>query len=298
MLGKLRCLPPPAAALCRPISSSNWTLSCRPPAPQQLFYQPPPAVSSGCGSQAWPSSRLVTLAATQAQPASIRQEPSAYVLDVLRSADGVCFDVDSTLCDDESIDEIAAWLGVGDEVAALTARAMGGTVLFQDALGQRLGVMQVSRQQMEEYVATHPPRLSKGITELVSRLRQRDVGVFLVSGGFHQVIDPIADLLGIPRAHVFANTILYNEDGSYAGFDAQEFTSRSGGKAEAVRHIRAVHGLQRVVAVGDGATDLEARQPGGAEIFIGYGGAVFRPNIAEQADWYVTDIHEILAALG
>lgn len=59
------------------------------------------------------------------------------------------------------------------------------------------------------------------------------------------------------------------EDGSYAGFDATEFTSRSGGKAEAVQHIRAAYGLQRVVAVGDGATDLEARKPGGAEIFIG-----------------------------
>ena len=39
---------------------------------------------------------------------------------------------------------------------------MGGSVLFQDALAQRLGVMRVSRQQMEEYVDTHPPRLSKG----------------------------------------------------------------------------------------------------------------------------------------
>jgi hypothetical protein len=49
-----------------------------------------------------------------------------------------------------------------------------------------------------------------GIPELVRLLQQRGVRVFLVSGGFHQVIDPLADQLGIPRSHVYANTILYN----------------------------------------------------------------------------------------
>ena len=53
---------------------------------------------------------------------SIKREPSAAVLDKWRSARAVCFDVDSTLCTDESIDEIAAFLGVGEEVAALTSQ--------------------------------------------------------------------------------------------------------------------------------------------------------------------------------
>lgn len=47
-------------------------------------------------------------------------------------------------------------------------------------------------------------------------------------------------MLNIPVSHVFANTILYNADGSYAGFDPAEFPSRSGGKAEAVKHIKKV----------------------------------------------------------
>lgn len=49
--------------------------------------------------------------------------------------------------------------------------------------------------------------------------------------------------------------------------------------------------------VGDGATDMEARQPGGADIFVGYGGVVVRKNIAEAADWYVYDIARLTAAL-
>ena len=49
--------------------------------------------------------------------------------------------------------------------------------------------------------------------------------------------------------------------------------------------------------VGDGATDLEARQPGGADIFIGYGGVVERPSIAAKADWYMYDIRDLIKAL-
>lgn len=175
---------------------------------------------------------------------------------------------------------------------------MGGTVLFQDALRQRLNIMQTSQQKVQEFLAAHPPRISKGkaaydyagcrlcianlcfpwarnfncspagIPELVSLLQSRGTGVFLVSGGFRVIIDPIADILKIPRDHVYANRILFNvratlllcnaahaaflllttlltpcthwkqEDGSYAGFDETELTSRSGGKAAAARLIK------------------------------------------------------------
>lgn len=102
----------------------------------------------------------------------------------------------------------------------------------------------------------------------------------------------------VPRtAQVFANRILFNEDGSYAGFDPEEFTSRSGGKCEAVKHIKQKWALGSIVMVGDGATDAEARQPGGADVFIGYGGVVFRQAVAERADWYLTDIRAITQAL-
>lgn len=231
--------------------------------------------------------------------AAIKRDPTPDVLDVLRSADAVCFDVDSTFCQDESIDELAAFLGVGDEVAALTARAMGGSVKFQDALAERLGVMKPSRDDVERFIIAHPPLITPGIPELLQTLKANGKLVFLVSGGFRNIIHPIAELLGIPTSHVFANQLLFSpSDGSYAGFDPEEFTSRSGGKAEAVVHIKKKWKLESVVMVGDGATDAEARQPGGADLFIGYGGVVFRETVALRADWYIMRIEEITKALG
>eukprot|EP00775_Hariotina_reticulata_P012443 gene12443-12580_t len=186
-------------------------------------------------------------------------------------------------CSDESIDEIAAFLGVGEQVAAMTAQAMGGSVKFEDALAARLNVMSLSRHKLDEFIAGHPAQLTKGIPELVRKLQAQGKAVFLVSGGFRQIIHPIAESLDIPVPdNVHANNLLFNDDGSYAGFDSNEFTSRSGGKAEAVRQIK-VH--------------LEARQPGAADVFIGYGGVVERLNIAAKADWYLYSIQPLIDAL-
>lgn len=223
----------------------------------------------------------------------VPREPSEQVLDILKKADGVCFDVDSTFCKDESIDELAEYLGVGEEVKNLTAKAMGGTVLFQDALAERLGVMSPSQADVGNFLRDHPHVLSDGIQDLLDRLANKGVKVFLVSGGFRQIIHPLAESLGIPVTQVFANNLLFDEAGKYAGFDADEFTSRSGGKKEAVMHIKENWGLETVVMVGDGATDAEAKAPSGADIFIGYGGTVFREGVAKRSDWYVMDIKEI-----
>ncbi|KAJ9505038.1 hypothetical protein QJQ45_020199 [Haematococcus lacustris] len=244
-----------------------------------------------------PASRQLALAnAGSTAPTSA---PSNLVLQSLKAAQAVAFDVDSTFCEDESIDELAAFLGVGAQVAALTAQAMGGSVDFKTALTQRLAVMQPSRAAVAKFLIEHPHRISPGIPELLTLLRQQGKEVFLVSGGFRQIIHPLAQHLDIPLDNVFANNLLFQEDGSYAGFDTNEFTCRSGGKPAALRHIQAgeTRGLRQIVMVGDGATDLEARLEGAASLFIGYGGVVMRPNIAAKADWYITSIQQFIDAL-
>jgi phosphoserine phosphatase len=95
---------------------------------------------------------------------------------------------------------------------------------------------------------------------------------------------------------VIANTLLFNPDGSHAGFDQAAFTSRSGGKGAAIADLKARFGYRPLIMVGDGATDLEARPP--ADGFIGYGGIVVREKVRQGADWFVTDFAELLAALG
>ncbi|KPJ08600.1 Phosphoserine phosphatase [Papilio machaon] len=171
--------------------------------------------------------------------------PQQTVQELFRTADCVCFDVDSTVIRDEGIDELARFCGKGDEVKRLTAEAMGGSMTFQEALKKRLDIIRPS--------------------------------------------------LNIPVSHVYANRLKFFFNGEYAGFDENEPTSRSGGKGLVIRRLKEQHGYQRLVMIGDGATDAEASPP--ADGFIGFGGNVIREEVRKKAVWYVTDFQELLTSL-
>ncbi|XP_078447277.1 3-phosphoserine phosphatase [Wolffia australiana] len=242
--------------------------------------------------------------------------PSQDVIEIWRNADVVCFDVDSTVCIDEGIDELADFCGAGESVAEWTARAMGGSVPFEVALAARLSLFKPSLSQVQDFLERRPPRISPGIHDLINKLRAKKAEIYLISGGFRQMIEvsnglplgsdfilytclkhPVAAQLGIPRENIFANRLLFRSSGEFDGFDEAEPTSRSGGKASAIRHIKKVHQYRTLVMVGDGATDLEARKPGGADLFICYGGIQLRPSVAAAADWLVLDFNELCAGL-
>ncbi|XP_066318503.1 phosphoserine phosphatase, chloroplastic-like [Miscanthus floridulus] len=224
-------------------------------------------------------------------------QPPKGVIETLRSADAVCFDVDSTVILDEGIDELADFCGAGKAVAEWTSKAMTGTVPFEEALSARLSLIKPSLSQVEECLKKRPPRISPGMADLVKKLKANNIDVFLVSGGFRQMIKPVAFELGIPPENIIANHLLFGTSGEYAGFDPTEPTSRSGGKAKAVLQIKQDHGYKAVVMIGDGATDLEARQPGGADLFICYAGVQMREPVAVEADWVVFYFQELITKL-
>lgn len=223
--------------------------------------------------------------------------PSEEVIRTWCNADAVCFDVDSTVCLDEGIDELADFCGAGPAVAEWTAKAMTGSVPFEEALAARLSLFKPSLYQVNECMEKRPPRISPGIAKLIKRLRAKNVDIYLVSGGFRQMFKPLALELGIPPENIYANQLLFGNYGEYVGFDPAEPTSRSGGKAIAVRQIRQMCGYKTLVMIGDGATDLEARQPGGADLFVCYGGVQMRESVARKADWVVSDFQELMTYL-
>ncbi|XP_022886059.1 phosphoserine phosphatase, chloroplastic-like isoform X3 [Olea europaea var. sylvestris] len=223
--------------------------------------------------------------------------PSKDVLEIWRNADAVCFDVDSTVCLDEGIDELAEYCGAGKAVAEWTARAMSGSIPFEEALAARLSLFNPSLSQVQDFLEKRPPRISSGIDTLVKKLKDKNTDVYLISGGFRQMINPVAAILGIPLENIYANQLLFGSSGEFLGFDIKEPTSRSGGKATAVQLIRKAQGYKCVVMIGDGATDLEARQPGGADLFICYGGVQLRESVAAKADWLVFNFKDLINTL-
>ena len=213
----------------------------------------------------------------------------------LRRAEAVCFDVDSTVIPEEGVDVLAEFKGQGKAVAEVTSQAMGGSMDFRTSLEKRLSLIKPAKSDFEALEKEHPVVFSQGVRELIDVLHAKGTHVYLVSGGFRQMINSVADILTIPYNRIYANNILFAEDGSYAGYDTSEPTSSDGGKAVVVNMLKEVHGYKTVVMIGDGATDMQARPP--ADAFIGYGGTAARENVMAGADLFVLDFHEIIRLL-
>lgn len=212
---------------------------------------------------------------------------------IWRNADTVCFDVDSTVIKDEGLDELAVFCGVGKQVKEWTNKAMGGSMRFRTALEKRLEIIQPTIDQITQFRETQPIRFSDGLEELVDMLHEKGTNVYLVSGGFRSIIEPAAELLGIPFQNIYANRLKFFYNGQYAGFDIREPTSDSGGKKLVAEKLK--QKSKQLVFIGDGATDLEAYPP--ADLFIGYGGNVVRETVKQKAPWYITDFSELIQIL-
>ncbi|CAL7933632.1 unnamed protein product [Xylocopa violacea] len=214
---------------------------------------------------------------------------------IWKNADAVTFDVDSTVIQEEGIDELAKFCNKEKDVAALTNRAMQGNMTFRQSLVERLNIIQPSFVQIKQFLASHPLKLSPGIKLLIETLQMNKKQVFLVSGGFRSLIVPVATALDIPLENIFANRLKFYFTGEYAGFDEDQPTAENGGKAKVISYLKKDKGFKTIVHIGDGATDLETVTV--ADLFIGYGGNVTRESIKEQSPWFITDFNELVNIL-
>ncbi|MGC3021152.1 MULTISPECIES: phosphoserine phosphatase SerB [unclassified Brevibacterium] len=162
-------------------------------------------------------------------------------------------DVDSTFINEEVIDLIAAHAGVGDQVAAITERAMAGELDFAASLAERVallaGLPETVLDEVREQIT-----LTEGARQLVAAVHDAGGRVALVSGGFTAIIAPVAAELGI--TDVFANGLEVVE-GHLTGRTSGRVIDPSA-KAEIFEDLLAAGEYDRAesVAIGDGANDI------------------------------------------
>ncbi|MBK8815889.1 MAG: HAD-IB family phosphatase [Methylococcaceae bacterium] len=199
--------------------------------------------------------------------------------------DVICFDCDSTLSKIEGIDELAKWAGVGEEMAKLTDLAMNGELPLEAVYAKRLETIQPDRASIEKLGDLYIQEMVEGVEDVFKTLIGQGKDVHIISGGLRQAILPLASVLNIPEHHVHAVDIFFNTDGSYSKFDETSPLARSGGKHEICKQL--LDGKQSLVIIGDGKTDMEAKQPG--VTVIGFGGVCDRAVTRELADYFVND---------
>ncbi|MGA0565894.1 phosphoserine phosphatase SerB [Rathayibacter sp. KR2-224] len=215
---------------------------------------------------------------------SIAESASARLLVVL--------DVDSTLIHDEVIELLAEHAGAGSLVADITERAMRGELDFAQSLRERVATLRGLRESVFVDVASRI-RITDGVPELVDAVHAAGGIVGVVSGGFHELVDGLAERLHLDlwranRLQVIDGILTGELDGPVVDAAAKESALREWAKDAGTP-------LSRTVAIGDGANDLRMMQAAALSVAF-----CAKPAVREQANVAVEtrDLAQVLPLLG
>lgn len=190
-------------------------------------------------------------------------------------------DVDSTLIQEEVIDLLGEAAGFGQEIAAITERAMNGELDFEAALAERVALLKGLPVSIFDQVMDKI-HFHEGAKALVDELHARGYKVGVVSGGFHETVDRLASQLGLDYAK--ANR-LEVADGVLTGRTVGDIVTKET-KVAKLKEWAAENGLDlsQTIAMGDGANDLPMIQTAGLGVAF-----CAKPVVREQAPHQINE---------
>lgn len=213
------------------------------------------------------------------------------------------FDFDSTLVRIETLEALAeiALAGAPDaaairaEVAALTDQAMTGDLPFGEALRRRLALLPLTRAHVAELADRILDEGTPSVRRNLRFFRENADRIVILSGGFREIVAPLAAHLHIPPGRVLCNDLTYDADGRVTGVEAANPLSEAGGKPAVIKAL----GLSGpVVMIGDGWTDAEVKLAGVADRFHAFTEIVRRERVVAAADAEAPSMDEFLHAEG
>ncbi len=202
-------------------------------------------------------------------------------------------DMDSTMICGETLDDLAGFAGVREQVAALTTRAMDGSMDYREALAARLQLIKgIGSDVLDKVRAAQTP--SPGASKLVARLKARGVVTVLVSGGFTVFTESVVTTLGFDHHH--GNTLDLDANGCVTGRVVEPLIHHTKKRDILLEYCAKLNiSPSQVIATGDGANDIPMLQTAGI-------GIAYRPKAAVRNmipnQILYTDLTSILYGVG
>ncbi len=202
------------------------------------------------------------------------------------------FDFDSTLINTETLDLIASNKNLSDfeieKIKEITNQAMNGEISFNKALNERLKILKINHNDVFEIKNQIHTKINKSILDNISFFTQNTC--YIISGGFREIIQPIADILKIPFEKVFANNLIFDQQFEHFILDNENPLAHNKGKSHVINQLDF---KENQIMIGDGYTDLEVKLENPKIKFYAYTEVVYRNNIVIQADKVISNLNEL-----
>lgn len=195
----------------------------------------------------------------------------------------VLLDVDYTVSKIDGQHFLADRKKVLEEVNALTQKGLSNEMSFGSAMRAKIDLIQPSKDDMDLLAQEYLKNITGDTKQVVEELKRAGIEVGLLTASFFQALLPVAEELGIKPEHVYANKVLFTDDGQYAGYEDNLLMSFTG-KTDVIKE-RIRPNFRRITMIGDGAIDLNTVPE--VDRFIGFGGANQDQVVKDKADVYI-----------
>ena len=208
-------------------------------------------------------------------------------------------DFDSTFIRDETLDEIAKLLlsskkiskKTQEKIEDITNQAMNGKLDFRDALKARIKLLDIHKNDVEQITSILKGRISLSFVNNKKIIKEMGQNIYIVSGGFKEIIEPVVKDYNIPSNNIFANEFNYDRNDYINGINENSLLSYSDGKIRAVKTLDISNGAY---VIGDGSTDLEIETVEGVTAFICFTENIHRKTVSKKSKYIAQSFYDVL----
>ena len=210
----------------------------------------------------------------------------------------IFIDFDSTFVKVETIDELARFSLSRDPdaehklrlITYITNQAMSGEIDFPSALEKRLEVISITRDDVDKITEHISTLVSDSFLESKELIKSLSDSIWILSGGFKEIIAPVVADFGVKEDHVLANSFIYRDD-RVIGCERESDLFKEGGKTKAISKLNLD---SDIFMIGDGFTDYEVQRDGPASAFICYTENISRESVLALSDYSADSFTEAL----
>ena len=222
-------------------------------------------------------------------------------MDDILNQKALFIDFDSTFIKVETIDELARLSLKNDPnandkiqmISQITNQAMSGEISFSNALERRLEILSLSRDNIKDITNDISKQVSDSFIDNKEFIQSNSNSIWILSGGFKEIISPIVHEFGIKDNHVLANSFIYYEN-HIKGCDKTNDLFKDKGKIKAINNLNL---NDEIIMIGDGFTDYEVYSEGIAKAFICYTENISRKNIVDKSIYKANSFNKVIDIL-